>query len=53
MCRNNINQIQVFIGPIETNMQREEIVNKLHMKIAKEAFGVDLTQEEFDKRCKL
>ncbi len=52
VCRNNINQIQVFIGPIEDDKQRQDIINKLHMKIAKEAFTVDFTQEEFDKRCK-
>ena len=53
VCRNDANYIQVFVGPFMTDNERQVTLNQIHKEIAGDAFSVDFTQEEFDKRCKL
>lgn len=51
VCRNNLNQIQVFLGPFDYDDDREIILDKIQKNFLNKSFSIDLTQEEFDKRC--
>lgn len=52
LCRDNKNHIEIYVGPFEMNEHREETLNKFLNSGFKEAMQIDLTQEEFNKRCK-
>ena len=51
VCRNDLNVIQIFVGPFENDEDRKEVLNKINQHIVHDAFAIDFTQEEFDKRC--
>jgi len=53
VCRSNINQIEIFVGPFDNESSREEVLSKINLAIVNDAFAIDFTKEEFDKRCKL
>ena len=53
VCRNNDNDIQVFIGPFQNSAERKIVLDGIHTQIAQDAFIVDFTQKEFDNRCEL
>ena len=51
LCRDDKNKIEIYFGPFENNNKRVELLNKLINKGFDEAFELELTQEEFNKRC--
>jgi len=53
VCRNDVNHIEIFVGPFSSESERSEILSELNTSLVKDAFAIDFTQKEFDKRCKL
>ncbi len=53
VCRNEKNLIQVFVGPFKDDKDRNNTLSKINSTIVKDAFAIDFTKEEFDKRCML
>ena len=51
ICKYKDNQTQIFIGPFENEDNREKILEKINQNIAKDAFRIEFTQEEFESRC--
>ena len=51
LCRDDKNKIEIFLGPFDESVNRTEIVNSLVKNSINEAYEVELTKEEFDKRC--
>lgn len=51
LCRDDKNRIEIYFGPFEKNEDRVELLNKLLKNKFGEAYSVELTQEEFNKRC--
>lgn len=51
LCRDDFNNIEIYFGPFTDNNQRNEIFNKLNTTGFSNAYEVELTREEFDKRC--
>lgn len=51
LCRDDKNRIEIYFGPFNNDEKRSELLNKLINKGFEEAFELELTQEEFDKRC--
>lgn len=51
LCRDDKNRIEIYFGPFNDNESRELLLNKLINAGFEEAFELELTQEEFDKRC--
>lgn len=51
LCRDDFNNIEIYFGPFTDNNQRNEIFNKLNTTDFSNAYEVELTREEFDKRC--
>lgn len=51
LCRDEKNKIEIYFGPFEKNEDRTELLNKLIKNKFTEAYGLEFTQEEFDKRC--
>lgn len=51
VCRNDLNVIQIFVGPFNNEEERRIALVKINQHIVHDAFAVDFTQEEFDKRC--
>jgi len=51
LCRDDKNRIEIYFGPFNDNENRSELLNKLIENDFKEAYEIELTQEEFDKRC--
>ncbi len=51
VCKYKNNQTQIFIGPFENEDNREKILEKINQNIAKDAFRIEFTQEEFESRC--
>ncbi len=53
VCRNDINHIEIFVGPFTSEEERSSVLNKINNSLVNDAFAIDFTQNEFDKRCKL
>ncbi len=53
VCRNDINHIEIFVGPFTNEEERNLVLNKINNSLVNDAFAIDFTQNEFDKRCKL
>ena len=53
VCRNDVNHIEIFVGPFSSENERNGILSELNTSLVKDAFAIDFTQKEFDKRCKL
>jgi len=51
VCRSDANHIQIFVGPFMDDVERKSTLNRINQHIVKDAFAIDFTQEEFDKRC--
>lgn len=51
LCRDDENRIEIYYGPFEKNEDRTDLVNKLINNKFNEAYELEFTQEEFDKRC--
>lgn len=51
LCRDEKNKIEIYFGPFEKSEDRTELLNKLIKNKFTEAYAVEFTQEEFDKRC--
>lgn len=51
LCRDDKNRIEIYFGPFEKNEDRIDLLNKLLKNKFEEAYSVELTQEEFNKRC--
>ena len=51
LCRDEKNKIEIYFGPFEKNEDRIELLNKLIKNKFTEAYALEFTQEEFDKRC--
>lgn len=51
LCRDETNKIEIFVGPFESDDIRTEIINKLQENIVNKLFTIDLTKDEYNKRC--
>ena len=51
LCRDDKNRIEIYFGPFNNDETRTELLNKLISGGFDEAFELELTQEEFNKRC--
>lgn len=51
LCRDEKNKIEIYFGPFEKSEDRSELLNKLIKNKFTEAYAVEFTKEEFDKRC--
>jgi len=51
LCRDELNRIEIYYGPFEDNTLRNELYKKLQEKGIVNSYKVELTKEEFDKRC--
>lgn len=51
LCRDEENIIELYFGPFDDDETRKELYNKLVSKGFKEAYELEMTQEEFDKSC--
>ena len=45
------NRIEIYYGPFKNNEERSELLDKLMKNKFEEAYELEFTQEEFDKRC--
>lgn len=52
LCRDNKNRIEVYFGPYDSNKERNKIFEKLSADGFKDAYLIEFTQEEYNKRCK-
>ena len=52
LCRDMKNHIEIYFGPFDSQVEREKVYNNLIENGYKEAYLVDFTAEEYDKRCK-
>lgn len=52
LCRDNKNRIEVYFGPYDSNKERSKVFEKLSENGFKDAYLIEFTQEEYDKRCK-
>ena len=50
LCRDNNNTVEVLLGTYSEE-KRDEVLKKLQKSFKNESYKIDLTQEEFDKRC--
>jgi hypothetical protein len=51
LCRDDQNRIELYYGPFEKNEDRTELLNKLVNNKFNEAYELELTQDEYNKRC--
>ena len=51
LCRDTKNRIEIYFGPYESTTERNKIFNTLIDNGFKDAFLVDFTKEEYQKRC--
>ena len=51
LCRDDKNIIEIYYGPFKNNGTRSELLDKLVNSNFEEAYEVEFTKEEFDKRC--
>jgi hypothetical protein len=51
LCRDEKNRIEIYFGPFEKNEDRSDVLDKLLKNKFTEAYSVEFTKEEFDKRC--
>lgn len=51
LCRDNKNNIEIYVGPYEMPSARKNLLNKFLSSGFNKAMLVDLTKEEFNKRC--
>lgn len=51
LCRDDKNRIEIYYGPFNNDEIRAKLLDKLIDNNIEEAYAVEFTQEEFDKRC--
>ncbi|WP_417326608.1 hypothetical protein [Halarcobacter sp.] len=51
LCRDTKNRIEIYFGPYESPVERNKVFNSLVDNGFKDAFLVDFTKEEYQKRC--
>lgn len=51
LCRDTQNNIELYFGPFENDDKRKELFKKLISKDFKQAYELEMTQEEFNKSC--
>ncbi len=51
LCRDDKNRIEIYYGPFKSNEERNELLKKLIDNKFNEAYELEFTQEEYDKRC--
>lgn len=51
LCRDNKNHIEIYVGPYEMPSARKDLLSKFLQNGFNKAMLVDLTKEEFNKRC--
>jgi hypothetical protein len=51
LCRDDENRIELYYGPFEKNEDRANLLSKLISNKFNEAYELEFTQEEYDKRC--
>lgn len=51
LCRDELNRIEIYFGPFENESLRENILNELQKSGFTESYSIELTKDEFDKRC--
>ena len=51
LCRDEKNRIEIYYGPFKNSEERSELLDKLIKNKFSEAYELEFTQEEFDKRC--
>jgi hypothetical protein len=51
LCRDDKNRIEIYFGPFKDDETRSKLMDKLTKNKFEEAYEVEFTQEEFDKRC--
>lgn len=51
LCRDDLNRIEIYYGPFTNNMKRSNIHKKLQENKIINSYEVELTTEEFNKRC--
>jgi len=52
LCRDDKNRIEIYYGPFESEETRKNLFMKLQKNLFKDSYEVELTKEEFNKRCK-
>ncbi|WP_418186146.1 hypothetical protein ACNSOS_04860 [Aliarcobacter vitoriensis] len=52
LCRDNENNIELYYGPFLDDNIRDELLTKLLTEGFKEAYSLEMLEEEFNKRCK-
>lgn len=52
LCRDSKNRIEILFGPYDSNKERNKIFNNLLENNIKEAYLIDFTLVEYQKRCK-
>ncbi|MEA1914290.1 MAG: hypothetical protein U9N30_03145 [Campylobacterota bacterium] len=51
ICAYKGNKTQIFIGPFNEDEKRDSLIQKINSSVVKDAFKIEFTQEEFNKRC--
>ena len=51
LCRDDVNNIEIYFGPFDSMEQRSSLYNMLIEKKFDNSYEVELTKEEFNKRC--
>lgn len=51
LCRDDKNRIEIYYGPFENSEERTKLLTKLVDNKFNEAYELEFTQEEYDKRC--
>jgi hypothetical protein len=51
LCRDDINRIEIYYGPFKDDNLRNDLYKKLQEKGIENSYKVELTKEEFDRRC--
>ncbi len=52
ICKNENNRTLIFIGPFLDNKTRDTIIKTLDKKLSKVIKKINLSQDEFDKKCR-
>jgi hypothetical protein len=51
ICSYKGNKTQIFIGPFNEDEKRDLLVKKINNSVVNDAFKIEFTKEEFNKRC--
>lgn len=51
LCRDDKNRIEIYFGPFTKEEDRSKLLNELIEKNFNQSYSLELTKEEYDKRC--